>query len=443
MRIEPSGNGHDCDARTLAAQLLSPKTGLIKRILALPRSGDQIPLVHIAAGLPDYGLLPGGGRIAQPGGSHFTIDAALTQVLFEAIERYCASIVDYSILVLSRPVTASFVWGDRLPLYAPFQYARAGWPFRQLTADSLIYWAPARSLISARPCFIPAAFVYIPYRPTSTDEWLGPSTSTGMAASWSWTHACLTGLLEACERDAFTIMWMNRLSMPRLRLEPGSPLAADIDRLLAGRNARVTFVDITNDLAVPTVMAVLESIVDGHRFVTVGASAKPRYADAIRKAMAEAVSDRERLSHVCRQPGERWRPAPDFSNVVDFEWHSLLYTYSEYQAALDFLTASPIDCPIPVDREPHGTDRDALYRVLSALSRDGHDVIAVDLTTRDIADLGISVVKVMAPTLVPLNPDHRFPWLGHRRLYTVPRRLGYRETDTQPDDLNPMPHPFA
>jgi ribosomal protein S12 methylthiotransferase accessory factor len=431
------------DAQALARQLCSPKTGVVKQLLALPRAGGQIPLVHITAGLPDYGVLPSGGRIARPGGSHFTIDGAFNQVLFEAIERYCASIVDYSALLLSRPVTESFLWGERFPLFAPFQYARDGWPFRPLTAGSSIYWAVGRSLISGRPCFIPASFVYIPYRPASEDEWLGPSTSTGMAAAWSWARACLTGLLEACERDAFTIMWMNRLSLPRLRLDPESALGCEIARVLSGRDATLTLVNLTSDFAVPTVMAVLRSSAEGQPLVTIGASAKPTFAEAIKKALAEAVSDCERLRHVFEQPGTRWQPAADFSNIVDFEWHSLFYTFPEYQPHLDFLTASPIEQPIPTALERQGTDPDVLRGVLSVLAEKGEDVVAVDLTTREIAEFGVHVVKVMVPGAVPLNPDHRFPWLGHRRLYTVPRLLGYRATDTRVDELNPMPHPFA
>jgi ribosomal protein S12 methylthiotransferase accessory factor len=65
----------------------------------------------------------------------------------------------------------------------------------------------------------------------------------------------------------------------------------------------------------------------------------------------------------------------------------------------------------------------------------------VDLTTREFAELGVHAVKVVAPCAVPLNADHRFPWLGHRRLYETPRWFGARRPS--PEEFNPMPHPFS
>jgi ribosomal protein S12 methylthiotransferase accessory factor len=238
-------------------------------------------------------------------------------------------------------------------------------------------------------------------------------------------------------------MWMNRLTMPRLRVADDPELASQLAGVLAGRDARVTFVNLTNDYRVPVVLAVLESRLDGRQLVTVGSSAKRTFREAILKAFAEAVSDLERLRHTLAGSGPRWKPEPDFSNVTDFEWHSLVYTHPEYQPHLEFLTASPIEQAIPHEMERGGSPTDLLVDILSEFERHGHDVLAVDLTTREVADLGVSVVKIVAPEAVPLNPDHRFPPLGHRRLYEVPRRLGYRTSDSTVADLNPMPHPFA
>lgn len=439
-RQEERGAG---DLHALARRLLSPKTGLIKRLQVLPRYSGQIPLAHVIASMADYAQLPGGGAISQAGGSNFTVEAAFAQVLFEVLERYCAAIVDPAALVLSKPVSTRHLWGDRLPLYAPCQYEQPGFIMRRLTAESLIYWTPGRSLLDGEVRLIPASLVFLPYRPTFQDEWLGFSVSTGMAASWTWAAACLTGLMEVCERDAFTIMWMNRMSMPRLSVDDDPELARQLQRVLADRDASVTFVNLTNDYRVPVVLAVLESRLDGRRLVTVGMSSKRTFREAILKAFAEAVSDVERLREQLAAPGPRWMPAPDFSNVTDFEWHSLVYTHPEYQHHLDFLTASPIEQAIPHETERSGSPGQVLVETLREFERCGHDVVAVDLTTREVADLGVAVVKIVVPEAVPINPDHRFPPLGHRRLYEVPRRLGYRKTDSTVAELNPMPHPFA
>jgi ribosomal protein S12 methylthiotransferase accessory factor len=84
--------------------------------------------------------------------------------------------------------------------------------------------------------------------------------------------------------------------------------------------------------------------------------------------------------------------------------------------------------------------REAVARVVGS----GEEPMAVALTTRDVAELGVYAVKVIVPGAVPLSPDHRFPLLGSRRLTETPWRIGYTATPTRLEDLNlRIPHPFA
>lgn len=84
-----------------------------------------------------------------------------------------------------------------------------------------------------------------------------------------------------------------------------------------------------------------------------------------------------------------------------------------------------------------------LVRTLRQLEEHCSDVVMVDLTTRDMHELGLVVVKIFVPELVPLNADHRYPYLGHRRLHT---HGGQRPDGTQEQlltHLNSYPHPFS
>ena len=441
----PGCSGDARELASLARRMIDRKTGLVAQLRVGTRTSDQVRLSHLYSTMSDIGRLPSGGAIQSPCGGQYTLREALRQVLFEVAERSSAAFVDHRKLVRARPVGPAFLHGDRLPLYAGVQYDSPGFPFRRLTEASEIYWAESRSLVHGAKAFVPAALVHIPYEPTSEAEWLGPSTSTGMACDRSWTRACLAGLLEVCERDAFTITWMNRLSLPRLRVDPGSPFDKELAGAI-GRRARVDFVTITNDLRVPTVLAVLETSVFGRRVVTFGSAARPRYVEAARKAFTEAAGDLARLRARAALTRELWEPAEDFSNVTDWEWHSLVYLHERHQPALDFLTASPVEEPL---EGPHDDERDEhadparLLEDYLARVAGRSDVFCVPLTALDVADLGLHVIKIVAPHLVPLNPDHRYPWLGHARLYTVPRIMGLAERDSRPEDLNPYPHPFA
>src|SRR5262249_1036980 len=138
-----------------------------------------------------------------------------------------------------------------------------------------------------------------------------------------------------------------------------------------------------------------------------------------------------------------WHPRPafsDFSDVIEFEHHSLVYADPAMQPRLDFLTASSSTRALD-DDDDLPRDGAFLAGVVEAIAAAGHDVVVVDLTTREIAELGVRVVKVLVPGAVPLAPDHRYPLLGSRRLFEVPARIGIPRA---PGDLQlDIPHPFA
>jgi ribosomal protein S12 methylthiotransferase accessory factor len=431
--------------RALASQVLSPRTGLLKQVRFLPWEPGQIRLQHPIALVPNYSQLPCGGDIARPGGSSSSFEDGLAKAIFEGLERYSAAFVDYTKLIRSKPVDERFLAGERLPLFADFQYAAPNWPFRRLGADSDIFWLKGLSLYEQQVRYVPASQVYIPYQPTCPEECLGPSTSTGMAAGWTRDDAVLNGLMEVIERDALMIMWMNRLSMPHLRLAEDCRAMRTIRSRLADTGAQCSLIDLTTDLGVPTVLALMRHRAFGRTLTTVGLSAKPDYPTAALKAFYEAVSDYERIRvHLDQNGDDYWRPAADFSDVTDFEWHGLAYISDAMQAELAFVDASSTESLRSAADDLAGDDaRSRLRAALARLRPFVGDAVVVDIAPRDVAGLGVHVTKVFVPDLVPVNPDHRFPWLGHRRLYEVPVRLGYRQRAAQPGELNPLPHPFS
>ena len=91
-----------------------------------------------------------------------------------------------------------------------------------------------------------------------------------------------------------------------------------------------------------------------------------------------------------------------------------------------------------LDEEPRVGDLESLARRVAAL---GHRILLADLTTEDVRQLGLCVVRVVIPGFHPLFMGHRFRALGGRRLWEVPQRLGYKGITPETGD-NPAPHPF-
>jgi len=429
----------------LAKNVLSPKTGILRSIKYLPWEPAQIRLQHPIGKVPNYSVLPCGGDISRPGGSSADFESGLAKVIFEGLERYSAAFVDYDELIKSKPPSDKYIHGGRYPLFAEEQYLQDDWPFRPLTKDSEIYWCSATSLFDNQEYYIPATQIFLPYRPGSAEECLGPSTSTGMAAGWTKPYALLNGVMEVVERDSLMIMWQNQLSMPHIKLPDNSPAAAIIEESLVGTNAQLTLIDISSNLKIPTVLAVLKHKAFGKELTTVGLSAKPDYETAVLKAFFEAVSDYERIRVHLDQNGEDyWRPKADFSDVTDFEWHGLSYISPEMQQHLEFVLASDQSIELRPEMDVAGeTIEELLMSTLNLLKPHVEDVVAVNIATRDVESLGVHVQKVSIPQLIPLNPDHRFPWLGHKRLYQAPVDMGYFNQPKSMQEMNSMPHPFS
>lgn len=435
--------------RTLLDHLVSPRTGVLRRVLLLPEVGGQIPYRHFAAAPASYAALPTGGDIANPGASAADGNRSVGQVAFEAVERYCAAFVDYSQLLRSAPEGEAFLAGRQIQRFADEQYAADGFPFVPVRDESVIHWVLGRSLLTGERRYVPAGLTYLPYQPASPEEILGASFSTGMSAAWSYDDACLGGLLELVERDAFAIAWMNELSGPRLVPAPGSALADRISSVEADGVSSVTLTDISSDIGIPVVCAVLQRPVGTRPLFTVGLSCKMDHATAGDKALSEAISEYERLRVILEDPrSEPWSPTPDFGNVVDFEWHGRVYTDERWQPRLAPLLGNGET--VQIDGEFRRQEPGDLLDALSAVAPHVSDVIAVELTTRDMAELGVRSVKVFAPELVPLNADHRYPYLGHDRLWRRGGKVradaaGPAGTDAEAlrAQFNAYPHPFS
>jgi ribosomal protein S12 methylthiotransferase accessory factor len=410
----------------LATHLTSAATGIVRRLGLYPSRDSYTRFYSAYAELADARILGCCGEIQTPGGAGFTVEEAVTRALFEAVERYCGAFFDPSNGIWGKALDERFLCGESFPLYTEEQYRQPGWPFVPFTEASRVWWTPATCLHSGETRYVPSALVYIPYKPGQREECIGPSLSTGMAAGWNWEEACLSGLYETCERDAFALMWAARRAGPRLLPTPGSLLEAEVERSLGSSGATVTFVDITNDLQVPTAVAVLRHRHANRPIVAVGSAAKPNLECACRKALAEAVSVQQALALHLDGADADWSPNSDFSNVTDWKWHPLVYTRLEFEKELSFITSSAESKPVGEE----SASRETLRSLVNRLKKHFREIVAVDLTTPDLAEIPVRAVKIMAPHAVPLEPDHRY------RRQAVPRLRACGNS------INPFPHPF-
>ena len=336
-------------------------------------------------------------------------------------------------------------------LYAEWFYG-TNHHFTPYSPDLKYYWVWGYSLTEARPILVPAQMVYYTDY-TRRQPLFVQDCSSGCAIGSCLEEAILSGLLELIERDSFLIAWQAALPLPRI--DPWSSSSREtlfiLDRI-ERMGCEVHLLDMRLDLGIPSVMGVTRRRDRelGTMVFAAGSSFDPE--SAIRGALCEIasyVSDFGR--RVAAEEGKVRAMMGDYHKVEKLGDHALLYGLPEMADRVDFLFSSPVVRGVAetyrdwAQEWPRNSDlRDDVGYCVGRLGSAGLDqVIVVDQTSPEQERLGLNTACVIVPGLLPIDFGYGHERGGTlRRLYTVPRTAGFRQSDLTPDDLNPHPHPF-
>jgi ribosomal protein S12 methylthiotransferase accessory factor len=426
----------------LWSDLVDSRTGIVRDVRELFVDDDEPRFVHYlstASNTEAFGFL---ANFGNNGGVGLSAKVAIAKALGEAVERYCSAVFRYDELLWScyQDLTVPATKPESFALYNPAQYSLPGFAWRPFRQDTNLAWVAGRSLVSGHQVLVPAAFVFVPYH---YQRHLGDSPitqpiSTGLACGPTLEEATLSALCEVIERDAFTTTWQAALVRPRISADdlPGR-LPDVVDRYHAV-GLDVHLVDLTTDVGCPVVLSVAEGFADTSPAVAVAAAAHPDATTAALKSLEELAHTRKYAAQVMDYlpavPVDVERGHPD---VDGQRTHLRYYCPQESKAAARFLWSSRSEVSVQQVAELGPADLSSLVARVAAT---GEDVVLVELTTPDIASLGLHVVRVVVPGFHPLHMGHANRCLGGQRL---PRALSSRQGEELSSSAdNPYPHPF-
>lgn len=433
------------------SRLVSSKVGLLRSVV-LTRHQAQDPVVFCTGVLPSdlsRSLGESHGHGLKAGGAAFDAASAVASAIGEAAERHSAFFYDRDEMVLGtfRELAPDAVSPDLLRLFSREQLESRGPRAPQYFDEDLpTRWVWAHSLTQRRPRLIPASVVYMNYHPTEGEARIGLNASTGLAAGATREEAILSGLLEVVERDAFTLAWMHQHAGRRIEVDDDDLQGLLRRRLWADRpSVDVKFFDLTTDAGIPVVFIVMRRQAEFGPFAALGCAARLSPRLALWKCVQEAAQNFPYLRYLLESEKD-WQPAQDFSNVDNFDHHFLTYVRRPELVPQAFAFWDECRRQVAFSEMPDrstGRVLGDLEQCVALLAAAGHEVIVTDVTTPDIADVGFSVVRVVVPGLVPLHTDHARPYLGARRLFDAPSKLGWERHGWRSGrGLNPFPHPF-
>ena len=264
-------------------------------------------------------------------------------------------------------------------------------PYLRDPASAESDWAWAANLADGKAVLVPADLCL--RRPASTRQIDPPwPLSSGCAAAPDRAAATLLALLELIERDAVALWWGGGRRARLLAADAAAPTeAGGLLRHLRGSatGRRTWLLDITSDLAVPTVVAV--SCESDGQGICCGMAARPTQAAAARRAVVEVcqMEVAVRLAQAKQAVGgDEGLSEADRRHLRRFsELHS-------DRCAAFTPTAPPAEsCDIAADQPVA-----ILNAVRARLKAVGLEPCAIDLTRGEI---GIPVVRVICPGLQP------------------------------------------
>lgn len=339
-----------------------------------------------------------------------------------------------------------------LGLHGADQYALPGFPFVPYDPKTQTAWVWGYSFSKRQPVLVPQNIAY--YGLPSEAPAFSYECSNGCALGGSLEEAILYGIMEVVERDAFLIAWHARLELPEIDLQSvcNVTLRLQLERLRHQSGFELRAFNATLEHGVPTVwlMAVNPDPIPGSPSLLCAAGTHLSFERAIANAIGELAPNTGFFGeHYAQHLEHVQKMLDDPALCARLEDHQLLYAHVDARAELEFLlkrTQRVSIAQLEASTPPHpalNDLRDDLEHLMARFLKTGQDIVVVEQTSPEHAELGFHCVKVIMPGYLPMTFGHKYRRLHNLpRLLEVPQRLGYASTSLTMNDLRIVPHPF-
>jgi bacteriocin biosynthesis cyclodehydratase domain-containing protein len=429
-----SGGFRTVSSRATVARFrkhVSPLTGVVKKLerieADLPLNTNYFASHNFSGPALNVDTL----REGLTGGSFgkgSTAEQAEASALMEAIERYSGIFQGDEIRTTKRFTDFGPSEGinpEEVLLFSDAQYRSpeaepdGAHPVpARFDPSAKIEWSPVWSLRDQRFKYLPTSLMYFFY---GGGEETYSADSNGCAAGNTLQEAIVQGFLELVERDAYAIWWYNRLQRGELDLSHfDDSYVQDLRTQLGDQGRKLWVLDITSDLGIPTYVAILHWMQNGHENIEFGSGAHFDSRIALLRTLTEL---NQFLSIGLMNGGSGEKPSLD--NVTPLQLKNYTFLLPNGHPAAPVISGSKFG--------PLADTRKQVDACVEVARQAGLDFLVLDQTRLDVET---SIARVIVPGL-----RHFYRRFGPGRLYDVPVKLGLRDTPLAESELTPfVPH---
>jgi ribosomal protein S12 methylthiotransferase accessory factor len=421
-------------------KIISDEVGILRHVIRTPRMSNDPKLVNYGVWQCNTEQLGGMYSEGRSGSCGFDTFSAMLGTLGETLERYAPAFYDPNNGIKSsfKDLKVNTIGLEEYSLFHEEQYKffeEKNWTIKRFTKDIELTWVNSIDLTSGKETWIPAQFIYMPFK--GDEFFITASNSTGLASHSNYHKAILTALYECVERDSFMLTWMHQIAMRKIIIS--NDIKSYLDRTFP-KHYKWHFFDTTYDLGIPSVFGILEAEEEFGQFIVVGSASRGTIGEAVRKVIQEIGQG---IPYMRWFLGEykNWTPPKDYNELLTFADHSLFYNkQKDHWHVFDKWIKMSENHPINFNESCNINDAEEIKSILQIMKSKGYNVLLKDISTVDIRQLGSYSIKVIIPQLIQMAGAYPFYFNGSKRLYKVPELLGLGAKDYS--DLNKYPHPF-
>ena len=314
-----------------------------------------------------------------------------------------------------------------------------------LTTSAEHLWIKGLSLIQNREIFLPAqvvsgAYLRSPLLQGKKEQIIRIPITTGLATWPTKDGAILGGALEVIERDAYMIMWLNQLTLPRIDLAPFRDKNSGLDKLLADcerYRLRVHAMRLLTDAPADVVCVVIEDMTRHAPRFSLGLKAHRDIGHCIEGALLEALRARQNARGYKKEEMQLIQK----KNVSEIRHMERLPYWMDNARAekLSFLIKGPVENAL-VSSWADDTPKEHLERIRKWCADKKYEFVSVSLGISKKNPLPWHIEMVVMPDLQPMHQNERYQYLDGKRLKSIPEQFGYVPRD---EAFSAEPHPFA
>lgn len=361
------------------------------------------------------------------GGIGTNEDDAKLAAIGEAIERYCATIINLPLKQKISIAETKRADADEWCLFTPEQRDNPDFPFGNIYSDSCMY-TNVYNFQNNNELWIPHPFVAL-----RDDYQTGIPTSSGLAAGPSAYQALLRAIQEIIERDALMMTWLHSvparaIQIPKNYLEKVRSLHGDVWAF-----------ELTPAYSPFPVIAVAGGIPKRGKWrYSLGVACRDTWKAALDKAYLEwnqgvlfaGIYDKYVDTSYIKDP----------LKVKSFDEHAIFYTlYPEKWHSLPMFKNKDKIHKVAVAGRTMTTEQ-ALKATKSAFAKMGIRLYYRELSTIDADQLGLHVVRVTSPDLAPIFAHQEWPLIDKLNSKLMSR---YPWASNSLEFPNLMPHPLG